>query len=269
MELNMNRFKYNHCRILSFTIMVIFTVITFVVSAAPTTIPYGKMTIDGKLEADLDAKAARFDLSLVCIAGTIKDDYFSTYLSYDQDYFYFACTAKDNNISCKDAVSRDFKDSDYIRFYINVEGDYKKRQQMDGKGDWAFIFTPQNSKGKWEPMLKECGYNGPGHGDLDGDKVTKKRKSGPIDGGWYVEAAIPLALFEKKLKDLENANLGVYFIGGDTDKGGARSGEVRVPADGAGGYWQSPSYWQPAKLGPFAVNPKSKLTTVWGEIRRF
>ena len=264
----MYRSSAYYCRTLSLAVFVICTVTTFFADAAPTIIPYGKMTIDGKPEADLAAKAARFDLSLVCIAGTIKDDYFSTYMSYDEDYFYFSCTAKDNNISCKDAVSRDFKDSDYIRFYINVEGDYKKRQQLDGKGDWAFIFTPQNSKGKWEPMVKECKYNGPGHGDLEGDEVTNKRKSGPIDGGWYVETAIPLALFEKKLKDLEQANLGVYFIGGDTDKGGVRSGEVRVPADGAGGYWESPSYWQPAKLGPFSVDPVDKIATIWGEIKQ-
>ena len=77
-----------------------------------------------------------------------------------------------------------------------------------------------------------------------------------------------MALFEKKLKDLEQANLGVYFIGGDTDKGGVRSGEVRVPADGAGGYWESPSYWQPAKLGPFSVDPVDKIATIWGEIKQ-
>jgi len=265
----MNQLHYDFWRTLSFSIFVVLTVVTLSANAASTIIPYGKMTIDGKLDAGLEEKAAKFDLSLVCIVGTIKDDYFSTYLSYDQDYLYFACTAKDNDVSCKDVVSRDFKDSDYIRFYINVEGDYKKRQQLDGKGDWAFIFTPQNSKGKWQPMLKECGYNGPGHGDLDGDKVTKKRKSGPINGGWYVEAAIPFDLFEKKLKDLEKANLGVYFIGGDTDKGGVRSGEVRVPAEGAGGYWQSPSYWQPAELGPFSVTLEDKLATLWSNIKRF
>ena len=265
----MNQLRYDFWRTFSFSIFVVLTMVTLSADAASTIIPYGKMTIDGKLDVGLEAKAAKFDLSLVCIAGTIKDDYFSTYLSYDQDYLYFACTAKDNDVSCKDVVSRDLKDSDYIRFYINVEGDYKKRQQLDGKGDWAFIFTPQNSKGKWLPMLKECGYNGPGHGDLDGDKVTKKRKSGPINGGWYVEAAIPFDLFEKKLKDLEKANLGVYFIGGDTDKGGVRSGEVRVPAEGAGGYWQSPSYWQPAELGPFSVTFEDKLATLWSNIKRF
>ena len=76
-------------------------------------------------------------------------------------------------------------------------------------------------------------------------------------------------LKQKKLKDLEKANLGVCFIGGDTDKGGVRSRGVRVPADSAGRYWESPSYWQPAKLGPFAVNPADKIAAIWGEIKQF
>ena len=50
---------------------------------------------------------------------------------------------------------------------------------------------------------------------LEEDKVTNKRKSGSIDGGWYIETAIPLAFFEKKLEDLEKANLGVCFIDGE------------------------------------------------------
>ena len=73
--------------------------------AVTHTIPWGKLNIDGKPDDNIDDRAAKFDLSLVCIAGTIKDDYFSTYLAYDENNFYFACRAKDNSVSCKDEVA--------------------------------------------------------------------------------------------------------------------------------------------------------------------
>ena len=260
----MNKSSFLSLLTISFLILA-----TSPIFAVTHTIPWGKLNIDGKPDDNIDDRAAKFDLSLICIGGTIKDDYFSTYLAYDENNFYFACRAKDNSVSCKDEVSRDFKDSDYIRFYIDVKGDFKDRTTLNGKGDWALIFTPQITKGKWKPMVKECPYNGPGHGGIQGDDVTPKRASGAIDGGWYVEAAIPFSLFERDLKKLEKATMGVYFIGGDTDKGGVRTGEVRLPADGAGNYWNSPAYWQPAKLGPFSVTPLEKEAIFWGEIKKF
>ena len=255
-----------------FTVLLTISILilaTYPVFAVTHTIPWGKLNIDGKPDNNIDDKAAKFDLSLVCIAGTIKDSDFSTYLSYDEKNFYFACQAKDNSVSCKDEASRDFKDSDYIRFYIDVKGDFKDRTTLNGKGDWALIFTPQNTKGKWKPMVKECPYNGPGHGGISGDEVTPKRASGAITGGWYIEARIPFSLFERDLKKLEKTTMGIYFIGGDTDKGGVRTGEVRLPADGAGNYWNSPAYWQPAKLGPFSVTAAEKAAIFWGEIKKF
>ena len=214
----------NKSRFLSLLTISFLILATSPIFAVTYIIPWGKLNIDGKPDENINDRAVKFDLSLIAIGGTIKDDYISTYLAYDEENFYFACRAKDNSVACKDEVSRDFKDSDYIRFYIDV------------KGDWALIFTPQNTKGKWTPMVKECPYNGPGHGAIQGDDVTPKRASGAIDGGWYVEAAIPFSLFERDLKKLEKTTMGIYFIGGDTDKGGVRTGEVRLPADGAGNY---------------------------------
>jgi len=231
-------------------------------------VPWGKLTIDGKPDAGLDENTVKFHLSLICIAGSIVDPEYYTYLCYDAKNIYFACKVKDDFVSCKDDATRDFKDSDYVRFYICVGEDFKGRQALDGKNDWAIVFAPQDTDGNWKPMVRECPYNGPGHGALEGDDITPDRASGSVGDGWYVEAAIPFSLFGITRSDLSGKTFGVYFIAGDTDQSGVRTGEVRLPADAAGSYWESPDFWQKAQLGVFAVASVGKKTTTWGDIKR-
>jgi hypothetical protein len=251
-----------------FSIMFLYTHITPAFSGEkPYIIPWGKIKIDGKPDADLEKNTTKFDISLICIQGSIKDPAYYTYLCYDSKNIYFACNAKDDFINCPDDVTRDFKDSDYVRFYICLGEDFKGRQALNGKTDWAIIFAPKNPDGDWKPMVRECPYNGPGHGAIEGDDITKDRASGPFDEGWYVEAAIPFSLFEITYNDLEGKTFGVYFIAGDTDKSGVRTGEVRLPADGAGSYWESPDFFKEAQLGTFAVFLADKLATTWASIK--
>jgi hypothetical protein len=233
----------------------------------PYIVPWANIAIDGKPDADLEDKTVKFHLSLVCIAGSIKEPDYYAYLCYDFENIYFACRVADDSVNCPDDVTRDFKDSDYMRFYICVGEDFKERQTLNGKTDWAIIFAPQNPDGDWKPVVRECPYNGPGHGALEDDDLVPDRASGPVEEGWYVEAAIPLSLLEITREELADRTFGVYFIGGDTDKSGVRSGEVRLPADGAGNYWESPAFWQNAQLGVFAVEPAGKRTTTWGSIK--
>lgn len=234
----------------------------------PYIIPWRKIKIDGKPDTDLEKKTTEFDISLICIQGSIKKPAYYAYLSYDAKNIYFACKAKDDVVNCPDDVTRDLKDSDYVRFYICVGEDFKGRQALNGKTDWAIIFAPKNPDGDWKPMVRECPYNGPGHGGIEGDDITSDRASGPVEDGWYVEAAIPFSLFEITHDDLEGKTFGVYFIAGDTDKSGVRTGEIRLPAVGAGNYWNSPDFWQEAQLGVFAVFPVGKGTTTWGNIKK-
>jgi hypothetical protein len=251
------------------SIMALCVRITSVLAAEePYIIPAANITIDGKPDADLEDKTAKFDMSLICIAGSITEPAYYAYLCYDAENIYFACQAEDDSVNCPDDVTRDFKDSDYVRFYICVGEDFKGRQALNGKTDWAIVFAPQNPDEEWKPMVRECPYNGPGHGLIEGDDITPNRASGPVEEGWYVEAAIPFSLFGITRDDLEGRTFGVYFIGGDTDGSGVRSGEVRMPAVGAGDYWESPDFWQPAQLGVFAVEPAGKKTTTWGNIKR-
>ena len=235
-------------------------------AAEPHEILSAQMVIDGKPDADLEEKAAVFELTQGRIGGGIGP--YTAYLCYDAENIYFACNAKDDVVSCKDNVERDFMNSDYIRFYICVDDDFKGRQALNGKSDWAIIFTPQDTEDNWKPMVKECPYNGPGHGAIEGDDITPKRASGPGDDGWFIEAALPFSLFDTTYDELSGRIFGVYFVAGDTDKSGARTGEMSMQGPGAGNYWNSPDFWQESKLGEFiAVDSASKVSITWGWIK--
>jgi hypothetical protein len=67
---------------------------------------------------------------------------------------------------------------------------------------------------------------------------------------------------------LSKKTFGVYFIAGDTDKSGTRTGEMSVPGPGIGNYWESPDFWQESKLGEFiAVDSMGKISATWGWIK--
>ena len=225
-----------------------------------------QLTIDGEPDADLEGKTTIFELTTGRIGGGIGP--YTAYLCYDADNIYFAFLAEDDVISCQDDATRDFMDSDYIRFYICVDEDFRDRQTMNGDTDWAIIFTPQNPDEEWVPMVRECPYNGPGHGAIEGDDITSKRASGPTEDGWYVEAAIPFSLFEITYDELSKLTFGVYFIAGDTDKSGVRTGEMSLEGPGAGNYWESPGFFQESVLGEImAVDGTGKLGSTWGWIK--
>lgn len=249
-------------------LVTLFAVVTVTQSIAQEThiVPGAPLVIDGVPDADLTEKTLAFELTMARIGAGIGP--YIVYLSYDANNIYFACDAEDNNVSCKDAASADFKDSDYIRFYICVDDDFKGRQALNGDTDWAIIFTPLDTKDNWAPMVKEDPYNGPGHGAIEGDDITTERASSDNGKGWYVEAAIPLSLFEITMAELTKTTFGVYFIAGDTDGGGVRTGEVSLEGPGAGNYWQSPDYWQETELGEIlAVDSSGKLASMWGGVK--
>ena len=95
----------NKSRFLSLLTISFLVLATSPIFAVTYIIPWGKLNIDGKPDENINDRAVKFDLSLIAIGGTIKDDYISTYLAYDEENFYFACRAKDNSVACKDEVS--------------------------------------------------------------------------------------------------------------------------------------------------------------------
>jgi len=252
---------------LLFSSIAIFCIFAYSSSAEePHEILSARMVIDGNPDEDLDQKATVFELLQVRSGGGIGP--YKVYLCYDAENFYFACEAEDDFVSCKDDIERDFMDSDYIRFYICVGDDFKGRQTLNGKNDWAIVFTPTDTEDNWMPMVRECPYNGPGHGSMEGDDITPNRASGETNDGWYLEAAIPFSLFDVTYEELSEGIFGIYFIAGDSDKAGVRTGEISLEGVGAGSYWESPDYWQESRFGALLlVDSLSKISTTWGKIK--
>ena len=152
------------------------------------------------------------------------------------------------------------------------------------KTHYAFVWTPQDKDGKWNPQVREVSrtsYGGVGHPKLDGDAAADfvKSKSGPTNDGWYIEAAIgwDVVDVEKDERELLGRIVGILFIAGDTDQDRAgpqvqeREGEVRLPSDktAIGGYWKLPDHFRVAQLekGNLSIDPAGKLATLWGTLK--
>ena len=78
----------------------------------------------------------------------------------------------------------DFWDPDYIRFYLSTEDNFDKVFRLQ-KNHYVFVWTPQDTNGKWNPQIREVSASKPsfggvgGHtkinGDLTANFITSKR----------------------------------------------------------------------------------------------
>jgi hypothetical protein len=245
------------------------------VFGADFVIQYGTIVLDGDKDADIEAKTTVIPLT----AGGVPDGgAYVAYVSYDSANIYFACDAEDDVIITSDTAQADFRDSDYIRFYIGTQEDFEGVETM-GVNHYAFVWTPK-------PQVREASmtsYGGVGHAELDGDLADEfvSSASGATAAGWYLEAAIPWTVIGVPVgTDLTNRVFGIMIISGDTDVDddptgdvNEREGEARLESDatGAGGYWSSPDHFRTASFAMAdvvsAVSPATKLTTTWGGLK--
>ena len=258
----------------------------FAASKPEFTIKIGTLKIDGVKDANIEDICTAFKLTerINAAAGPLDNDSnYVVYVCYDKNNIYFACDAVDDVVISSDVAQADFRDSDYIRFYLATEDDFEGVTVLT-KTQYAFVWTPQDKDGKWNPQVREVSntsYSGAGHPKLDGDAAAEfiNSKSGHTGDGWYVEAAIGWDVLgvKKDEKELLGRIVGIMFISGDTDQdkeGQAveeREGEVRLPSDktAAGNYWSSPDHFRVAELenGKFAVEPTDKLAASWGALK--
>ena len=258
-----------------FPILLVLVISATPILGADFVIKRGTIVIDGVKDADIDAKTTVFPLK----EGGVPDGgAYTAYVSYDSGNIYFACDAGDDVIITSDTVQADFRDSDYIRFYIATQADFEGIQIM-GKNHYAFVWTPK-------PQVREASktsYGGVGHAELDGDLAAKfvLSASGKTAKGWYLEAKIPWTVIGLPVgTNLTNKVIGIMMISGDTDADkdptGAtneREGEARLASDAtaAGGYWSSPDHFRTATFAAAdvvsAVFPATKLTTTWGKLK--
>jgi hypothetical protein len=257
----------------------------FAASKPEFTIKIGTLIIDGVKDAGIADRCTSFELTERINAGGIldADSNYIVYICYDKNNIYFACDAVDDVVISSDVAESDYRDSDYIRFYLATEDDFEGITVLT-KTQYAFVWTPQDKDGKWNPQMREVSkisYGGVGHPKLDGDAAAEfiNSKSGTTDDGWYIEAAIGWDVLgvKNEEKELLGRIVGVMFISGDTDQdkeGPAvqeREGEARLASDktASGNYWSSPDHFRVAELenGKFAVEPSDKLAISWGIVK--
>ena len=276
----------NFVWLLTITCFFIYSFNASAASKPEFTIKIGKLKLDSVKDADISKECTVFELTerINQAGGPLDNDSkYTVYVCYDKDNIYFACDADDDKVISSDVAEADYRDSDYIRFYLSTEDDFEGVETLQ-ETHYAIVWTPQDKKNQWNPQVREVSktsYGGAGHKKLDGDLAADfvNSKSGTTDDGWYLEAAIGWNVLEveKDERELLGRIVGIMFISGDTDRDDAgpavqeREGEVRLPSDktAAGGYWQSPDHFRVAQLekGNLAVAPTGKLAMTWGNIK--
>jgi len=237
-------FMKKGCKVKSFICLLVIAFLSICVSNAfaaskpEFTIKIGTPNIDGVKDADIENKCTVFELTerIDAVGPLDKDSNYIVYVCYDKNNIYFACDADDDVVISSDIAEADYRDSDYIRFYIATEEDFEGITVFT-KNHYAFVWTPQDKDAKWNLQVREASktsYGGIGHAKLDGDAVAEfiNSKSGPTDNGWYIEASIGWDVLgiKKDEKELLGRIVGIMFISGDTDKDneGGRFKSVRA-----------------------------------------
>jgi len=271
---------------MSLPILLVLIMSAMPIFGADFVIEHGTIIIDGVKDDNIANICTAFELTerINAAAALDNDSSYVVYVCYDQNNIYFACEAVDDVVVSSDVAEADYRDSDYIRFYLATEDDFEGVTVLT-KTQYAFVWTPQDLDGKWNPQLREVSntsYGGAGHPKLDGDAAADfiNSKSGTTDDGWYVEAAIGWDVLGvgNSEKELLGRIMGILFISGDTDQDNAgpdvqeREGEARLSSNktAGGNYWSSPDHFRVAELekGKFAIEPVDKLAATWGEAKK-
>ncbi len=155
------------------------------------------------------------------------------FVGWDERNLFVAAFVVDEKISCHDVASRDFKDSDYVRFYFDLDHDANKRKGRLFPDDLCLALTPTGPSGK--PMAKLPRYNGePFRSEVLSKLVVSSRL---FEGGYVIEARLPLPALE--VAPHEGMRMGFQFIVGDTDDG-EREAEMAWSKP-SNDYWYNPS----------------------------
>jgi len=266
-----------------FSLLLVLVIGVSSVFSADFVIKQGALVLDGIKDADIETKTTVFPLA---DGGVPDGGAYVTYVSYDAGNIYFACDAEDDVVLSSDTAEADYRDSDYIRFYISTQDDFEGVETM-GENHYAFVWTPKSTADTWEPQVREVSktsYGGVGHAELDGDLAADfvNSASGATANGWYLEAAIPWTTVRLPVgTNLTNKVIGIMMISGDTDEDNSpdsvvqeREGEARLASDAtaAGGYWSSPDHFRTATfevgLVTAAVSTAAKLATTWGGLKK-
>ena len=163
------------------------------------------------------------------------------YVGWDERSIFVAALVLDDKVSCRDATSRDFKDSDYVRFYFDLDRDAARRGGTLREDDICVVLTPTGPRGR--PMVKFPRYGGePFRGPVGPGSLAVASRI--FDGGYVVEARLPAEPLG--VAPREGLRCGFQFIAGDTDDS---EREAEMAWSLRGNYWFDPRFFGEVEFG--------------------
>ena len=192
------------------------------------------ITIDGDLDdwpAAVSVACGAEQRSTGSIAAESFDGAFMA--AHDGAHLYVAVQAADDDVSCSDAATPDFMNSDYVRLYLSAV-DPEERDSAGLTADDAVLAVSVLGAGD-APSVRTVTYGLPARDDLDLSRCRFAARR--TAAGYVFEAAIPLAQIGTGLG--AGSVLGANVLIGDADSG-RRVGEMclgRLVRD----YWLSPA----------------------------
>jgi hypothetical protein len=183
------------------------------------------------------------------------------YMMWDDDNLYFAAKVYDDEL-VQGVTGANIWEEDDVQFDLDTDKSDKNVFAFNDD-DFQIGFSPGDFA-KEKPEI--WGWN-PGSGrTMDGPENAEIASSG-FDGGWIIEARIGADEFNADLTGIskfeEGMKIGFGRCINDYDK---KSGEGGISSGGA---WQDTSKMYDVELmEPLSVQPRQKLTTSWGSIKR-
>jgi len=184
------------------------------------------------------------------------------YMMWDDENLYFAAKVYDDELVQGKSGASTWEEDD-VQFDLDLDRGGDKNVFAYNDDDFQIGFSPGDFANE-KPEI--WGWN-PGGGRSMDSPENAEIASVEFDGGWIIEARIGMDELNSDLTGLgkleEGMKIGFGRCINDYDM---KSGEGGVSSGGA---WEDTSKMYDVELiGPFSVEPRLKLTTTWGVIRR-
>jgi len=184
------------------------------------------------------------------------------YMMWDEKNLYFAAKVYDNELVQGKTGASTWEEDD-VQVDLDLDRGGDKNVFAYNDDDFQIGFSPGDF-GQEKPEI--WGWN-PGGGRSMDSPENAEIASAKFDGGWVIEARIGIDEFNSDLTGLgefeEGMKIGFGRCINDYDK---KSGEGGVSSGGA---WENTSKMYDVELlGALSVEPRLRLRTSWGFVKR-
>ncbi len=153
---------------------------------------------------------------------------------WDAKNLYVAFLIDDEDLSCRDFLSRDWRDSDNLRVMLSAVADPARRPKQITETDLLTILTPTGMTGSEPPMVSVAALGGLSR---PGAEQRIQTAAQLWHGGYALEAVIPFSLIG--FTPSSGAVLGLNVMADDVDDGYRQ--HVAMTRYENQNYWNSPA----------------------------